>query len=220
MLTADHGATYGEQFYGKTTAGASDSNWYYAPTGVWDGGSFVPPTDPLYNQPSPALQPLIATGNIQFSYQSTAVEAWLIDRAPSKQIAAAAAALTLPGAMATYYRDGAGFTLHGTNEMSHSERKWWKKHADDILDTMASADGPDIVALLHDKVSYGVYGDHGGANESVQRVPMVFWSPSLAPSRNTGTEFETADVMPTILAAMGIPLTAPADGAAHDLGDE
>ncbi len=34
-------------------------------------------TSHIYNQPSPALQPLIDTGNVQFSYQSTAVETWL-----------------------------------------------------------------------------------------------------------------------------------------------
>ncbi len=217
VLTADHGATHGEQFYGKTTLGASDSNWSYAPTGVWDGGVLIPPTDPLYNQPAPALQPLIATGNIQFSYQSTAVEAWLIDRAPDRMREAAAAALTLPGATAAYYRDGAGFRLHGTNPMTKAERRWWRKHGQEIVDTLASANGPDIVALLHDKVSYGVYGDHGGASDSVQRVPMVFWSPSLAPADRPGREFETVDVMPTILRAMNIPLTAPLDGEAHRL---
>ena len=78
VLTADHGATYGEDFYGKTgPVGISNSNWYYAPVGVFDAGSlgpFVPPTDTLYNLPSPALQPLIDTGNVQFSYQSTAIE--------------------------------------------------------------------------------------------------------------------------------------------------
>ena len=50
VLTADHGATFGEEFYGKTgPVGISNSNWYYAPVGVYDAGStgpFVPPTDP------------------------------------------------------------------------------------------------------------------------------------------------------------------------------
>ena len=41
---------------------------------------------------------------------------------------------------------------------------------------MAADSGPDVVGLLHDDTSYGVYGDHGGASEEVQRVPMVFWS--------------------------------------------
>ena len=64
--------------------------------------------------------------------------------------------------------------------MSQSEKDWWKDHGQGIVDSMAAPNGPDIVALLHDKTSYGVYGDHGGAQESVQRVPMVFWAPSLA----------------------------------------
>ena len=89
VLTADHGATYGEDFYGKTgPVGISNSNWYYAPVGVFDAGSlgpFVPPTDPLYNLPSPALQPLIDTGNVQFSYQSTAIETWLLDHSLAKK---------------------------------------------------------------------------------------------------------------------------------------
>ena len=74
-----------------------------------------------------------------------------------------------------------------------------------------------MIGLLHDRTSYGVYGDHGGAQESVQRVPMVFWSPGIKGER-TGERFRTPDVMPTILRAMGIPLTAPVDGQAHTLG--
>jgi hypothetical protein len=218
VMTADHGATWGEHFHGKTTVGASDSNWYYAPTGVWDGGSFLPATATTYNQPSPALQPLIATGNVQFSYQSTAIETWLIDRSLPKLIEAAAVGLTLPGATATYYRDGDGYRLHGTNPMTQSEQQWWHAHAQDIVDTLAASNGPDLVVLLHDTVSYGVYGDHGGASESVQRVPMVFWSPSFAPGDTRGQPFRTMDLMPTVLAAMNIPLVAPVDGSALPLG--
>ncbi|MFO1435189.1 MAG: alkaline phosphatase family protein [Gammaproteobacteria bacterium] len=57
VLTADHGATYGENFYGKNTSGAGDSNWYYAPYGVWDAGSGATEIDTTtYNSPSPALR--------------------------------------------------------------------------------------------------------------------------------------------------------------------
>ena len=70
--------------------------------------------------------------------------------------------------------------------MTKSEKDWWKAHGQEIVDTMAADDGPDVVGLLHDKTSYGVYGDHGGAQETVQRVPMVFWSPGLAYGARTG----------------------------------
>jgi len=66
------------------------------------------------------------------------------------------------------------------NKMTPSELSWWKKHGQEIVNTMAAANGPDVIGLLHDKTSYGAYGDHGGAQEAVQRVPMVFWSPNLA----------------------------------------
>ena len=219
VLTADHGATYGANFHGKPTSAAGDTNWYYAPNGVWDAGSGAAAIDTTtYNNPSPALAPLRATNNLAFVYGSTAVEAWLIDRTPAKMRQAAAAALELPGATAAYYRSGDGYALYGTNKMTTSEKDWWKDHGQEIVDTMASPNGPDIVALLHDKTSYGVYGDHGGAQESVQRVPMVFWSPSLAFGATTGRPFHTTDVMPTILATMGIPLSQPVDGTARRLG--
>ena len=217
VLTADHGATYGKTFYGKKTSGAGDSNWYYAPTGVYDGGVFVAPSDPLYNQPSSALQPLIDTGNVQFSYQSTAIETWLIDHSVTERKQGAAAMLRTPGVIAAYWHDGGRFRLYGTNAMTRSERQWWWQHGHQIVNTMAASNGPDVVGLLHDKTSYGVYGDHGGASESVQRVPMVFWSPSLAFRNKTGAPFTTPDVMPTILKALGIRVTAPLDGRARDL---
>jgi hypothetical protein len=219
VLTADHGSTYGQNFYGKSTSGAGDTNWYYAPNGVWDAGAGAAAIDTTtYNNPSPALAPLRATNNLSFVYGSTAVEAWLIDRSAGKLTEAAAAALQLPGAIATYYRSGAGFQLYDANKMTQSEKEWWKDHGQEIVDTLASPNGPDIVALLHDKTGYGAYGDHGGAQESVQRVPMVFWSPSLSFTAQTGRPFRTLDVMPTILAAMGIPLTGPVDGVARRLG--
>ena len=217
VLTADHGATYGKHFYGKSTSGAGDSNWYYAPTGVWDAGVFVPSTDPLYNQPSPALQPLIGTGNIQFSYQSTAIEAWLINHSPARLKQGAAAMLETPGVIASYWHEGDRFRLYGTNDMTAGEARWWERHGHQIVNTMASSNGPDLVGLLHNKTSYGVYGDHGGAQESVQRVPVVFWSPSLAFGNTNVAPFHTPDIMPTILRLMGIPITAPLDGKPRPL---
>ncbi len=221
VLTADHGATYGEDFYGKTgPVGISNSNWYYAPVGVYDAGStgpFVPASDPLYNTPSPSLAPLIATGNVQFSYQSTAIETWLLDHSVAKKREGAAAMLEMPGVIASYWHDGDRFRLFGTNAMTGPEKAWWKQHGQELVNSMAAANGPDLIGLLHDRVSYGVYGDHGGAQQSVQRVPMVFWSPSLAFENTTGAPFKTIDVMPTILDLMGIPETAPTDGTARPL---
>jgi hypothetical protein len=215
VLTADHGATGSGPaptypgFYGKRDSGSSssDTNWYYGPTSM--------PTP--YNNPSPALMPLINTGNVQFSYQSTSIQTWLTDGSPAKVAEAVGAMQTLPGVIATYWRDGSRFRLADTNPMSWSERRWWRKTGQSIVNTMAAANGPDVVGLLKDGVSYGAVGDHGGASQEVQRVPMVFWSADMRHGRSTRATFRTPDVMPTILRAMGIRLTYPVDGRARSL---
>ena len=121
------------------------------------------------------------------------------------------------GVIATYWRDGDHYVLADTNPMTKSEEKWWKQNGQSIIDGMAADNGPDVVGLLHDDTSYGVYGDHGGASEEVQRVPMVFWSSSDTHGNSVGEPFQTPDVMPTILREMGIPLTQAVDGKAHKL---
>ena len=101
VLTADHGATYGEAFNGKTTSGAGDTNWYYAPNGVWDAGAarFDDRHDDVQQ---PVTRPAAAAGhdNLAFVYGSTAVEAWLVDRTAGKMQEAAAAGLKLAGSIA------------------------------------------------------------------------------------------------------------------------
>ena len=90
VLTADHGATHGAPFLGKMTSGAGDSNWYYDATGaVFDGGAQYAPfgsgANP-YNNPSPNIAAFAAAigGNLQFSYQSTSIQAWLLDTSEEK----------------------------------------------------------------------------------------------------------------------------------------
>jgi hypothetical protein len=158
---------------------------------------------------------LLGTGNVQFSYQSTSIQTWLKDQSASKRAKALKAMRGLPGVIATYWRKGDRFVLADTNKMTGSERSWWKHTAQSIINNMAAANGPDVVGLLGDDVSYGAYGDHGGATEEVQRVPMVFWSPSMAFANDTDAPFKTPDVMPTILQALGIEQTYPTDGQAR-----
>jgi hypothetical protein len=210
VLTADHGATFGTHFYGKEAPGVSttsDTNWYYGPDSK--------PT--VYNDPSPAIQPLVDTGNIQFSYQSTSIQAWLKDASSAKRAKALKVMKNLPGVIATYWRQGGHYVLNNKNPMTPSDKSWWKATSQTIVNNMADVNGPDLVALLANEVSYGAYGDHGGASEPVQRVPMVFWSTSMASGNDTSATFHTADVMPTILQALGIEQTYPTDGQARSL---
>ena len=212
VITADHGATYARHFYGVDAAGASDNNWYY--------GKTVNTED--YNKPSPALKPLIDTGNVQFSYSSTMIEVWLKDNSAQMKRAAAKIARTLPGVAATYWREGGKFQLDagpggGTAaQFGATELAWWRKHGQALVDTMAADNGPDVIALLADDVGYGVYGDHGSAKESDQRIPMVFWSSNIKPAK-PDYAFRSVDILPTVLKAMGITQVKRVDGRAWNV---
>ena len=85
---------------------------------------------------------------------------------------------------------------------------------------MAFTGAADVVGLLADKTVYAVYGDHGGAREEVQRIPMAFYAKGIKHKELTRNNAKLVDIMPTILKAMGIrPIWTP-DGRQRpcDLG--
>lgn len=214
VITSDHGATYAKNFYGTDDAVSGEhssyTNWYY--------GKTVNSED--YNKPPAALKPLIDTGNVQSSYQSTAIETWLKDNSPEKKREAAKVMRSLPGVAATYWRDGDHYVLdaapgQGTAAtLSATELAWWKKHGQELVDTMAADNGPDILGYLADETGYGAKGDHGSAKQSDQRVPMIVWASNLR-AEQPAYAFRTVDILPTVLKAMGIRQDKPTDGKAY-----
>jgi arylsulfatase A-like enzyme len=100
--------------------------------------------------------------------------------------------------------------------MTHSERVWWQHHGQEIVNTMAAPWSSDVVGLLKDDTSYGVKGDHGGAQKPVQRIPIVFYGAGVG-SRDSNAPLRSVDIMPTVLRAMGIPGDRDIDGQAAPL---
>jgi hypothetical protein len=212
VVTADHGSTYGKDagFEGVNALNAgNNTNWY---AGTWHAGSTSTSTSPG----SPALKPLMDTGNVAFSYQSTAIETWLKVQSWSKKLDAAAVMATLPGVIATYAKDGDRYALVSRGAMTVAERKWWAAHGQELVDTMAFDGSADVVGLLADYTSYGAFGDHGGAQMDVQRIPMVFYASGMQ-RLERGTPFRLVDIMPTILRTMNVDATAPMDGKGYNL---
>ena len=83
VLTADHGAEAATNgYFGNDVSGGGNLSWY---AGTWHPGTLATSTTP---GPA-ALQPLIATGNVDFSYQSTAIETWLKDFSWARKVEAA-----------------------------------------------------------------------------------------------------------------------------------
>lgn len=211
VLTADHGQQTATNFYGVNAAKAGDTNWYY--------GSSVNDGD-IYLTASPALSPLLATGNVVFTYQSTAIETWLTDQSAAKKHEAALAMRTLPGVIATYIRDGDHYNLDTatktSTKMTLAEFIWWRQHGQELVNAMAFDGAADVVGLLADNTGYGVYGDHGGAQKGGQKIPMVIFGPGVKHEVNPAG-FRLVDIMPTVLKTMGIPLTHAVDGRAYTL---
>jgi arylsulfatase A-like enzyme len=74
--------------------------------------------------------------------------------------------------------------------------------------------GPDVIGLLGDDTGYGVKGDHGGAQESVQRIPIVFYGAGVRAGTSPGGAIRSVDILPTVLAELGIRPTQRMDGRA------
>jgi len=213
VVTADHGASYGENFYGDPGYKKASPNWY---AGSWFPG-YTTPTVPNTSPGPPALKPLLDTGNVAFSMQDTSINAYLIDRSTLKKREDAAVMATLPGVIATYIRWGDRYKLYSSSStMSSAERSWWMAHGQELVDTMCSAESADLVGLLANRTTYGMIGDHGGAQKADQRIPMVWYMPGIMHA-DSKTPLRLVDIMPTMLKALNIKATDTMDGRAYSL---
>ena len=211
ILTADHAGQTARRFHGEDGPDRGNNNWYYGED-----------ADESYLDPSPAIQRLVEAleGNLDFSYQDGHIAAWLNDRSPEQKTEAAIALAELPSVIATYTRAGDRYRLRsddGLEDAAPTERRWWREHGQELIDTMAAPNGPDAVALLRDWVSYGVEGDHGGHQRPVQRIPIVFSWPGLVSGAEPRVRMRSVDILPTVLDLLGIEPTAPLDGTARSL---
>ena len=208
VLTTDHGQLTSRHFYGENGPGRGNYNWYYGTD-----------ADEDYTDPQPEMRPLLRTGNVETSMQDSAIRTWLTDRSLAEKRRAAKVVGEMPGVIASYYRTGRNYDLHTRIDrelLTDSELAWFRRHAQEIVNTQAAAYGPDVIGLLHDSSSYGVAGDHGGAQESVQRIPIVFYGAGVDASRQRG-HIRSVDIMPTVLRELGIDETYPTDGRAYTL---
>jgi len=223
VVTADHGSTYGGKgFYGTNELDAASASTPGV-SGGWYAGTWWPsydtkkPNVPNTTDGPDALQPLMATGLVEFSYQSTAIESWLKDPTAENMATCAGVMATLPGVIATYGKNGDHYDLTwASDSMTDAEDHWWSRHGQELVDTMAFEGSGDVVGLLADQTLYAAYGDHGGAQKDVQRIPMAFYMPGISHAKSKAG-FRLVDITPTVLGAMGIKPTTAMDGKAYHL---
>ena len=214
VLTADHGSVAAApgHWHGdfEPVNDYGYYNWYYGD----------PENDVPYDRPQQALQPLIDTHNVEFSYSDSSLNVWLRDRSPAAVADAAAVMEGLPDVTAVWRRAGDHFDrvspVRWDRMTSGGEKSWFARKAQELVDTQAADYGPDLVATLPDDTTYSVLGDHGGIQRSTQQVPIVFAGADLS-AKDLHAEVRSVDIMPTVLAAMGIPPTHAMDGTAYPL---
>ncbi len=203
VLTADHGMQPSRHFYGEDGAGRGDYNWYW---GTAVNGEYL--------DPSAAIEPLIDTGNVDVTFQDGAIRTWLDDRSEQATAEAAEVMEGMPGVTAVWDRVGRHYekVSHlGRAGMGDLEWAWFQANAQRLVNTAAAPYGPDLIATLRDNSSYGVAGDHGGINRTVQRIPIVFAGAGTTPEDSTAP-IRSVDITPTILEILGIEPVQPLDG--------
>jgi Type I phosphodiesterase / nucleotide pyrophosphatase len=222
VLTTDHAAQTGDPFFGRldgpaTSSGIrcdsvngssglrSDCNWYYGQDGNETYRDPSPAVAVLRNELTPAGGDPVADTNLRFAYQDAHVGAWLKDNSAGAKRDAAAAVLDMPGVIASFSLNDAqdDYDLFGTNNPTGQERAWFARYGERLVDTMAAPFGPDVVGLLETDVTYGTLGDHGGHQELVQNIPMIFSGPGIG-SMDSQKRIRLVDVLPTVLDTMGI----------------
>jgi len=222
VITADHAAQTGDPFFGRldgpaTSSGIrcdpvngssglrSDCNWYYGRDADENYRDPSPGVAALRNALTPAGGDPVTDTNLRFGYQDAQVAAWLNDNSTDAKREAAAAVLDMPGVIASFQLNGAedDYELFATNKPTGQERAWFARYGESLVDTMAAPYGPDVVGLMQTDATYGTLGDHGGHQELVQSIPMIFSGPGIG-SKDSQKRIRLVDVLPTVLDTMGI----------------
>lgn len=181
---------------------------------------------------SEALQPLLKTGLVAAHLEDSAVRLWLKNTQPETFSKLSAIARELPGVAEVYARSQTGSQAHYIRhyrnpKIAPAALPWIKNEHPKLLETMAGAGSADLVALLMNDDTYGDPIDGTGAQESIQRIPLLLVAPNLLIKKNTavieGARSDSAvtfvDISAMVLRIMGIAQPAAYDGSCHAVTD-
>jgi hypothetical protein len=192
VVTADHGGQRHEAYLGN--------NLFQS----------CCPYDNVADPPEPPywLQHLNNVGKLRTGYADSDITLWLADHSEANTRAVIRGLQDVSGVTEIYANQNAGGTYRNERVYDSLERQgtafrfWAGKHSEELANTMASAAGPDLIALLADGYGFGRIGGHGGAQEKVQRIPMIIRVPGEMPSRRT-MALRLMDLAPEIAKVLG-----------------
>ena len=167
VVTADHGGQSNEFYLGN--------NKYQSCCALENSEAHV--------EPAYWIDHLNQLGKLRTSYEDTSVKIWLADFSRSNETAIVAGMADISGMTEIYALRESGGRWRYERVFSRLEkqsvrfRTWAERHDAELLDTMASEGAPHLVGLLADGFGFGRIGDHGGAQERVQRIPLMIRVP-------------------------------------------
>ena len=155
------------------------------------------------------LQHLNNVGKPLSAYADSNISLWLADRSESNERALIRGLQDVSGVTEIYVKrtTGGGSRYEqvyaNLETQSAAFRSWARQHSDELVNTMGGVSGPDLIALLADGVGFGRIGGHGGAQERVQRIPMIIRVPGEAPSTRT-LPLRLRDIAPEVASVLGL----------------
>jgi hypothetical protein len=192
VVTADHGGQKNEFYLGnngsQTCCPFGDSK----------------PVKPPY-----WLEHLNELGTLRTAYAATSVTLWLDDHSTENERAITRGLRDVSGITEIYALRRTGDAYHYEQMFSALGRQtakfqsWARRHSAELVATMAGPAAPDLVGLLADGFGFGRIGDHGGAQELVQRIPMIIHVPGEAPTTRM-TPLRLMDLAPEIAKILGL----------------
>ena len=203
VVTSDHGGQKDDVYMGNN---GSQSCCPFEP-------SNAPPTPPYWVAHLNAL----ASGKLKTAYTSTILDLWLADRSAATEQVVTLGMKDIPGITEIYARRQSGGTyryeqVHANFASTSAKfQAWAKRHSAELMATMAGPAGPDLVGLLADGYGFGRIGDHGGAQELVQRIPLFIRVPGEAPATRK-EPLRQMDLAPEITKILGLkpaPVATP-----------
>jgi hypothetical protein len=176
VVTADHGGQRNEYYLGNSR---------YQSCCPFEGSSS--------SQAPYWLEHLTQIGKLKTGYADTSITLWLAERSAENEAAVTRGLTDVSGVTEIYAKRVGGPTIRYERVFSRLESQsrkfqiWARQHSAELVDTMAGPSSPDLVALLGDRFGFGRIGGHGGAQELVQRIPLMISVPGERPSTRRET---------------------------------
>ena len=150
------------------------------------------------------LDHLNQLGKLRTAYVDSSINLWLADQSEANERALTRGLQDVSGVTEIYAKRRMGTEYRYEQVYAHLETQsarfqaWARQHSSELVNTMAGAAGPDLVALMADGYGFGRIGGHGGAQEKVQRIPMIIRVPGESPSTRT-VPMRLMDVAPEVM---------------------